>query len=87
MASTIFLTLRILSVNSVAQNIFYQFYNAIYRANSILKEIEGKEFSEDFVKTIRDEATFIRGMYYFQLAKEFGDVPLCMEASQDPATF
>ena len=27
--------------NSVAQNIFYQFYNAIYRANSILKEIEG----------------------------------------------
>ena len=73
--------------NSVAQNIFYQCYNAIYHANSILKEIEGKEFSEDFVKTIRGEATFIRGMYYFQLAKEFGDVPLRMEASQDPATF
>lgn len=73
--------------NSVAQNIFYQFYNAIYRANSILKEIEGKGFSEDFVKKIQGEALFIRGMYYFQLAKEFGNVPLRMEASQDPSTF
>src|SRR5699024_2376866 len=26
--------------NAVAQNIFYQFYNAIYRTNSILQEIE-----------------------------------------------
>ncbi len=73
--------------NSVAQNIFYQFYNAIYRANSILKEIEGKKFPEEFIKMIRGEASFIRGMYYFQLAKEFGDVPLRMEASQDPSTF
>lgn len=73
--------------NSVAQNIFYQFYNAIYRANSILMEIEGKGFSENFVRTMRGEALFIRGMYYFQLAKEFGNVPLRLEPSQDPATF
>lgn len=73
--------------NSVAQNIFYQFYNAIYRANSILREIEGKGFSADFMNSVRGEALFIRGMYYFQLAKEFGDVPLRLEASQDPTTF
>lgn len=73
--------------NSVAHNIFYQFYNAIYRANSILQEIEGKEFSKEFVDQIRGEALFIRGMYFFQLAKEFGDVPLRLTATQDPATF
>lgn len=73
--------------NSVAQNIFYQFYNAIYRANSILQEIEGKSFSQEFIDGVRGEALFIRGMYYFQLAKEFGDVPLRLTASQDPSTF
>lgn len=73
--------------NSVAQNIFYQFYNAIYRANSILEEIKDKEFSQDFKDQIRGEALFIRGMYYFQLAKEFGDVPIRLAASQDPETF
>jgi starch-binding outer membrane protein, SusD/RagB family len=73
--------------NAVAQNIFYQFYNAIYRANSILKEIEGKSFDAGFIKGIRAEALFIRGMYYFMLAREFGNVPLRLDASQDPATF
>ena len=40
--------------NSVAQNIFYQFYNAIYRANSILKEIDSKSTAfdiSDFAKS------------------------------------
>ena len=73
--------------NGVTQNLFYQFYNAIYRANSILQEIEGKEFDSDFIKQVKGEALFIRGMYYFQLAKEFGNVPLRLTASQDPATF
>lgn len=73
--------------NSVAHNIFYQFYNAIYRANSILQEVETKDFSKEFTDQIRGEALFIRGMYFFQLAKEFGDVPLRLTASQNPATF
>ncbi|CAL1518923.1 RagB/SusD family nutrient uptake outer membrane protein [Chitinophaga sp. MM2321] len=73
--------------NAVAQNIFYQFYNAIYRANSILKEIEGKPFPAEFISGVRAEALFIRGMYYFMLAREFGDVPLRLIPSQDPASF
>ena len=50
--------------NSVAQNIFYQFYNAIYRANSILKEIEGKEFSEDFVKRSEEHTSELQSRQY-----------------------
>ena len=42
--------------NAVANNIFYQFYNAIYRANSILQEIDGKDFTEEFIDQIRGEA-------------------------------
>jgi hypothetical protein len=75
------------SYNAVAQNIFYQFYNAIYRANSILAELDKPALSDDFKNKIRGEALFIRGMYFFQLAKEFGDVPLRLISSQDPTTF
>lgn len=73
--------------NQVATNMFYQFYNAIYRATSILTEIEGKGLSPEFTDKTRGEALFIRGMYFFQLAKEFENVPLRLMASQDPATF
>ncbi|WP_270087814.1 RagB/SusD family nutrient uptake outer membrane protein [Sphingobacterium sp. SYP-B4668] len=75
------------SYNAVAQNIFYQFYNAIYRANSILTELDNANLSDDFKNMVRGEALFIRGMYFFQLAKEFGDVPLRLSPSQDPTTF
>ncbi len=73
--------------NQVGTNIFYQFYNAIYRATSILTEIEAKGFSKEFKDKIRGEALFIRGMYFFQLAKEFENVPLRLTASQDLTTF
>ncbi|WP_304154296.1 RagB/SusD family nutrient uptake outer membrane protein [Hoylesella buccalis] len=73
--------------NAVGQNLFYQFYNAIYRANSILQNITAKDFPKEYKDKVCGEASFIRALYYFQLGKEFGDVPLRLKASQDPATF
>lgn len=73
--------------NGVISNVFYQFYNAIYRATSVLQEIEGKNFSKEFTDEVRGEALFIRGLCFYQLGKEFGDVPLRLTASQDPSTF
>lgn len=73
--------------NDIAHNLFYQFYNAIYRANMIIQELNDKNFSKEFIDKIKGEALFIRGMYYFQLAKEFKDVPLRLTASQNPETF
>lgn len=73
--------------NTVVNNMFYQFYNGIYRVNSLLQEIETKDFSDEFITQMRSEALFLRGVYYFKLAKEFGDVPLRLTATQDPETF
>lgn len=75
--------------NSLTQGMFYQFYNALYRTNSIMQKLEEKkgEFSDDFVKKVKGECLFIRGFYLFQLGKEFKDAPLRLTASQDPATF
>lgn len=55
---------------------FYQFYNALYRTNSIMQKLEEKKdvLSEAYIKKAKGECLFIRGFYLFQLAKEFKDV-------------
>ena len=75
--------------NSLVQGMFYQFYNALYRTNSIMQKLEEKKdvLSEAYIKKAKGECLFIRGFYLFQLAKEFKDVPLRLTASQSPSTF
>lgn len=75
--------------NSLSQGMFYQFYNALYRTNSIMQKLDevGGDFSEEFVNKVKAECLFIRGFYLFQLGKEFKDAPLRMTASQSPSTF
>ena len=75
------------TTNSLVQGMFYQLYNALYRTNSVMQELEKKDFSTEFKNDVRGEALFIRGYYLFVLAKEFKDVPLRLTASQDPTTF
>lgn len=75
--------------NSIVQGMFYQFYNGLYRANSIIQNLGKKQgvFSSEFVEKIKAECLFIRGYYLFQLGKEFKDAPLRLTASQSPSTF
>lgn len=75
--------------NSLSQGMFYQFYNALYRTNSIMQKLEekGGEFESEFVDKVKGECLFIRGFYLFQLGKEFKNAPLRMTASQSPSTF
>lgn len=77
------------NTNSLTQGMFYQFYNALYRTNSIMQKLEENKgkFSQEFEDAVTGECLFIRGFYLFQLAKEFKDVPLRLTASQSPSTF
>lgn len=77
------------NTNSLTQGMFYQFYNALYRTNSIMQKLEEKkeQFSQEFQNAVTGECSFIRGFYLFQLAKEFENVPLRLTASQSPSTF
>ena len=75
--------------NSLSQGMFYQFYNALYRTNSIMQKLEekGAMFTDEFVNKVKGECLFIRGFYLFQLGKEFQNAPLRLTASQSPSTF
>lgn len=75
--------------NSLVQGMFYQFYNALYRINTVLQKMDEKKdiLSTDFVNKMKGECLFLRGFYLFQLGKEFKDAPLRLIASQVTSTF
>ncbi|NGM63044.1 RagB/SusD family nutrient uptake outer membrane protein [Sphingobacterium sp. SGG-5] len=56
-------------------------YEAINRANLLLKYIDRPVMSEKNRDIIKGEALFLRGYYYLLLTSNFGDVPLILEPS------
>lgn len=54
-------------------------YEGIYRANIVLQRIPESSIDESLKQRILGEARFLRGLYYFNLVKAFGGVPLITE--------
>lgn len=61
------------------------FYKVIQSANILLKEIDRTSVSENEKKAYKAEAVFMRGLAYFFLVRNFGDVPYYTDAyHQEP---
>ncbi|WP_295676452.1 RagB/SusD family nutrient uptake outer membrane protein [uncultured Mucilaginibacter sp.] len=59
------------------------FYNAIQRANDVIRElpqIKDGSVSPDYAKEVTAEAKFLRGVFHFELAKMFRNVPYVDES-------
>ena len=71
--------------NASLNNIWERCYVGIQRANIILNRIDNIEFSDPAIKSsISGETKFIRAMFYFDLVRLFGDVPLILDEIDDP---
>ncbi|CAN5920074.1 RagB/SusD family nutrient uptake outer membrane protein [soil metagenome] len=72
----------ILASNNVAfANFWNQSYNGIARCNKLLNEIDRPEVTwakESFKDRCAGEALFLRSLYYFNLVRQFGGVPLVL---------
>lgn len=74
-----------------ARDLWRESYRAIHRANDVLENLPGIEHPTLEVGNKRDElrgeALFLRGFFYFTLAKWYGPVPLILSTttSSDPA--
>lgn len=74
-----------LSTNIYLQNTWTAYYTAIFRANTVIKELPNATFDEATKKQYIAEAKFVRAYSYLMLVKLFGDIPLSkepLEASQ-----
>lgn len=62
--------------NTINENIWNHHYLGIVRVNEIIDRIDKIEASESFKQRIKCEAKFLRGLFYFNLIRLFGDIPL-----------
>lgn len=67
------------SGNPLLLNTWKGFYIGIARANELIYRTESVEFSEKLRLRFRGEARFLRALYYFDLTRIFGAVPLVTE--------
>jgi len=77
--------LKYTAENTFVRDMWGNNYSGIGRANSAISNIEGMSFDVALKTRFLGEAHFLRGLYYFNLVRFFGDVPLILklESLQD----
>lgn len=77
--------LRYTSENQFVREMWQHNYSGISRANTAILNIPQIIMDEDLKNNFIAEARFLRGLFYFNLARFFGDVPLILnlESIQD----
>jgi len=70
---------------STGNSEFGSLYKGINRANVFFKNINKVPMDEAKKKQLIGEVSFLRGMYYFLLAANWGDVPLRLTVATDDA--
>ncbi len=72
--------LEVSSENNILNNFWKTSYNGIFRANSILHGLDNPEnYAPGEKEKYEGEARFLRALFYFDLVRVFGDVPLVTE--------
>lgn len=71
------------SSNSLYSGFWNMSYQGIYRCNKLLFELKHREqnitWSKGYKERCYGEALFLRALYYFNLVRQFGGVPLVLE--------
>jgi hypothetical protein len=75
------------SDNGVPNQLWNVSYRAIFRSNQILENIGKVGLDEATTKAYVAEAKFLRGLNYFILAMNFGDVPIILTAPQSTVDY
>lgn len=69
--------------NRFSNEMYYACYSGISRANTILNQMKNKDFSEEFTTSTIGQTKFLRALFYFQLVRTFGEVPLYQDEVTD----
>lgn len=67
---------RLQPSSTIVRDIWNNHYQAIRNVNVILDRLESASISEQTKSRIGAEAKFLRGLFYFNMVRIFGDVPL-----------
>lgn len=74
------------ATNDLVGQYWQHCFNGVNRTNQVIENVPKIVMDETRKKHILAEAYFLRGLYYFHLAKTFGDVPLRQTSTKDIAS-
>jgi len=66
--------------NAAVESAWKELYIGVHRANLVLDHVPNIDMNSGLKDRLLAEAKFLRGYYYFQLVKVFGDVPLVLKS-------
>ncbi|MDW5290971.1 RagB/SusD family nutrient uptake outer membrane protein [Formosa sp. PL04] len=79
---------NVISQNSIIANVWNHSYIGIQRANIVLNRINEIEYSnEDTKKSRIGEMYFLRALFYFNLVRVYGDVPIVLDEVNNPQDY
>lgn len=64
------------ATNSGVLNFWNDLYSAIFQANIVISKLEGASLDETYKTQTRAQMQFLRGLYYFNMVRLWGAVPL-----------
>lgn len=64
------------AANSIVEEFWNTYYESMFKINNVISKLESADF--DKKSQIEGEARFLRALYYFDLVRAFGDVPLVL---------
>jgi starch-binding outer membrane protein, SusD/RagB family len=67
---------RMSTANPVTQSVWNDHYRGISRVNTILQKLENADISPANKTRIEAESKFLRALFYFNLVRVFGEIPL-----------
>ncbi|WKN44700.1 RagB/SusD family nutrient uptake outer membrane protein [Tunicatimonas pelagia] len=74
--------LRITTENQFVAQIWQDHYDGINRANTLINRAPDIDMDEELKNRLIAEARFLRGLFYFNLVRFYGDVPIILEDTQ-----
>jgi len=68
-----------------AYDVWRDLYVGVFRANQVIDNVPGIEMDATMKQRVLGEAKFLRGLFYYNLASLWGNVPLMIETSKPEA--
>lgn len=65
------------TANAIVLEFWNTYYESLFKINNVLTKLEGASF--DGKEKIMGEGRFLRAMYYFDMVRAWGDVPLVLK--------
>lgn len=67
-----------INANTMPASYWRDYYQGISRANLVIERVPGANMSDDLKKRFTAEAKVLRSLYYFELVRMFGNIPLIL---------